>query len=145
MIRKIDALDKDLFLALASEFYHSEAVLHSIPKRCHINTFNEMTTRDCYLDGYMLFCSQIPAGYALLSKSFSPEVGGKIVWIEEIYLRSEFRGKGLGKEFFAFLENTYPDALRFRLEAEKANRNAIKLYQSLGFKELPYLQMIKDK
>ena len=83
-------------------------------------------------------------GYALLSKTFSQEVGGRVVWLEEIYLRENSRGKGLGKEFFAFFKQKYAAARRLRLEVEPDNARAEKLYRSLGFEELGYKQMVLD-
>ena len=49
---------------------------------------------------------------------------------------------GLGKAFFKYMEENYP-AARYRLEIEPENLRAKKLYSSLGYKELPYAQMIK--
>ena len=66
------------------------------------------------------------------------------VWIEEAYVREEFRSKGLGRELFSYVEREYPFAARFRLEVEDDNLRAIKLYTNLGYKNLPYSQMIKD-
>ena len=62
----------------------------------------------------------------------------------EILIKKEYRGQGMGKKFFKFLEENY-DVKRLRLEAEKDNQRAIKLYKELGFEELPYLQFIKER
>ena len=66
-----------------------------------------------------------------------------VVWIEELYLRPDFRSHGIGSEFFAFLEQEHP-AARYRLEIEPDNERAAKLYRSRGYEVLPYVQMIKD-
>ena len=144
MIRRIEKNDRELYLWLADEFYHSDAVLHPVPPRYLENTFDEMASSDTYAEGYFLCDGENVCGYALLSKTFSQEVGGRVVWLEEIYLRENSRGKGLGKEFFAFFKQKYAAARRLRLEVEPDNARAEKLYRSLGFEELGYKQMVLD-
>jgi diamine N-acetyltransferase len=143
MLRKITKNDESLFMQLSDEFYHSDAVLEPIPTSMIQNTFNELIRSEDYLECFILEFDNKPAGYALLSKSFSPEAGGKVVWFEEVYVRSEFQGNGLGKEVFNHVfENI--DAARYRLEVEEDNERAISLYKRLGYDFLPYMQMIRD-
>ena len=144
MIRKINESDREIYLQMVTDFYNSDAVLHPVPKQYHINTYNELMRSDEYLLCYMLEFEGESAGYALLSRSFSPEVGGPIVWIEEIFIYEKYRGKGLGTEFFNYMHENLP-AARFRLEVEPDNEPAKRLYSLLGYVELPYMQMVKDK
>ena len=85
------------------------------------------------------------AGYALLALTFSNEAGGDVVWLDEIYIRPEFQGKGLGNEFFDFLEKEFASAARFRLEVESDNEGAVRLYKRRGFRPLEYVQFIKGE
>lgn len=145
MIRKLERKDKDLFLRLTRDFYASDAVLHSIPDAYHINAFEEMMRSEQYAEGYFIEQDARPAGYALLAKTYSHECGGMVLWIEEIYIAPEFRGNGLGKEFFDYLETEYKSVSRFRLELEPGNEKAERLYRRLGFEPLDYRQMVKEK
>ncbi len=97
---------------------------------------------DEYIECFIFEHEGETAGYALIAKTFSPEAGGVVVWIEELYVREGFRGKGLGKAFFAYMEQNY-NVSRYRLEVEPDNVRAKKLYSALGYKKLPYEQMIK--
>ncbi len=143
-IRKLQKEDKELFLSFLHKFYHSEAVLHPTDKQLHLNIFNEIIRSDAYLLCYIFTLDGADTGYALLSKSFCPEVGGSIVWIEQIYINEEHREKGIAGEFLSFIEKEFfPD--RIRLEVEEDNENAIRLYKKNGYRFLPYLQMVKDK
>lgn len=142
LIRKITRADKELYLNLTAEFYRSDAVMHPIPAEYCERTFEELMRSDCYAQAYILCNGQTPAGYALVAKTYSQEAGGAVLWIDELYISPEHRGKGLGKEFFAFAETL--GAARIRLEAERGNARAIKLYRSLGFEEMPYFQMMKE-
>ena len=98
---------------------------------------------DCpYLEGYIFEGDGVIMGYAMIAKSFSTEFGKRCIWIEDIYLKEEYRGLGLGRRFFMMLEEKYPDHL-FRLEAEEENERAIAVYKKNGFEILPYLEMKK--
>lgn len=145
MIRILTENDRNIWLELTGEFYSSDAVDHSIPEKFRDTTFSELMRGSPYAEGIILECDGETAGYALFAVTFSQEAGGKTVWIEEAYVREAYRSRGLGKEVFSWAEKRWQDAVRFRLEVEDDNTRAIKLYSSLGYKNLPYSQMIKDK
>lgn len=141
--RVADACDKRAFLEMSREFYSSDAVLHAVDPSFHEKAFAELLRSGTYLTCFVFECGDHVAGYALLSKMFSREAGGMVVWIEEIYVRSAFRGRGVGGAFFAWLRANVP-AIRYRLEVEPSNERAQSLYRRLGFSELPYVQMVLD-
>ncbi len=136
--------EEAVFINLCKEFYSSEAVLHPVPESYFFATFSEMMKSDRYVEGFLFLDGGETAGYGLIAKSFSNEVGGQVIWVEEIYLRPAFRSKGFGSAFFAFLEQRFPDARRFRLEIEPDNVRAKALYQRKGYRLLPYAQMVKE-
>ncbi len=145
MIRKLTAEDKESFLSLTREFYHSDAVMHPIPDEYHSAAFDEMMRSDVYADGFLIYDKEELAGYAMTAKTYSHEAGGLTVWIEELYLSPAYRGKGLGHEFFAFAEAFYgKDLRRMRLETEPENEKAEKLYRNLGFDVLGYRPFVKE-
>ena len=141
--RKIQEKDKELFFELAEEFYNSPAVLAPIKKEFHENTFAELMRSRDYLECYIIEYDKETAGFGLLNFSYCHEAGGKIVWIEELYIREAFRSKGIGRKFFELVEKEH-SAMRYRLEVEKENERAVKLYKSLGYDFLEYDQMTKD-
>ena len=142
-IRKINENDREEFLSLVKTFYNSEAVLHSIPESYHEKTFSELMRSDCYAECLFFEENNETVGYALLAKTFSQEAGGLAVWIEELYLKEQYRSKGFGSEFFNWLFVNVP-AKRYRLEVEADNLRAKKMYEKMGFNILPYEQMVKD-
>ncbi len=139
--RKADEGDREMFLEMSREFYSSGAVLHGIDPSFHERAFNELLRSGTYLACYVFESKDGTAGYALLSKMFSREFGGMVVWIEEIYVRSSFRGRGVGGAFFAWLRANVP-AAKYRLEVEPSNVRAQSLYSRIGFSVLPYVQMV---
>lgn len=137
--------DKELYIAMAEEFYNSDAVLHPIPRDHFEKTANEALRSDEYAEIYLLEYEGETAGYGLTARTFSQEAGGQVLWIEELYIRKEFRSKGLGREFFSSLEDkNRGEIVRLRLEVEADNTRAISLYERLGYEVLDYVQMVKD-
>lgn len=143
---KLTEAGRDTFLEMAREFYHSDAVLKPVPDFYFENTLKECLHSDEYLLCYILEWEENMAGYALLSKSYSPEAGGPVLWVEEIYIRPAFRAHRIGSDFLTSLcQNPPAGVRRIRLEVEAENTRAIRLYERLGFQFLPYLQMVLDK
>lgn len=82
MFRNAEEKDFALYMELAQEFYHSPAVMHPIPAQYMENTFREAMRSDVYIILRILEVDGEAAGYAILSRSFSPESGSPICWIE---------------------------------------------------------------
>lgn len=145
MIRPATKDDRAVLRAMFDEFYNSPAVLHPIPAAYHEaaldDLFSPSTTQRCFL-----FCTDRPCGFALLSQKYSHEAGGIELWLEELYLRPEARGHGMGSEFFRALSALAPtmNARRLRLEVEEENVRARRLYERMGFVPLAYEQMIRE-
>ena len=146
MIRRIEKADKEIYMEFAKDFYSSDAVDHTVPESHFEAAFNEFFRSSDYLEGYILEYEYKPVGYGIISKTFSPEAGGVVIWIEELYLLDEYRSKGLGRDFFEHLEQKAisEKITRQRLEISPSNERAKKLYMKMGFKELDYKQMVKD-
>ena len=144
MIREITKDDKEIFIELEEKFYNSEAVIHPVPKDYIIRTFKEVISDSPYAKAYIIESDSNVAGYSQISLTYSSEVGGLVVLIEELFILDDFRNKGLGSEFLEFIEKEFPEAKRFRLEVEKDNEGAKRLYETKGFKKLNYLQMVKE-
>lgn len=145
MVRPMGPEDQDVFLTLAHDFYHSDAVLHPVPDRNHQATFEQIVGRSPYADGFIIEHEGRAAGYAITALTWSNEAGGLAAWLEELYIVPAFQGKGLGSEFFAFIQRHYGGKVsRLRLEVARDNAGAIGLYKRLGFQEFDYYQMVKD-
>ena len=145
MIRKMRSEDKKTYMEMAREFYHSDAVLHPVPDTYFERTADEALRSDVYAEIFLFECENEAAGYGLIAKTYSQEAGGMVWWIEEVYVREAFRSKGIGREFFAYLDKVQGSAVtRMRLEVEEDNTRAVALYKKLGYKPLEYAQMIKD-
>lgn len=142
MFRKITGEDRDVFLKLSEEFYNSDAVLKPVPRDFHIALFDELMRSDAYAECYLFEEDERVVGYAQLSKSYSREAGGKVIWIEELYIIPQYRGMGIATGFFEWIHKR-EDTARFRLEVEPENEAAVRLYKRMGYRFLDYKQMIR--
>ena len=143
MIRPLTQSDRDDYLLMAHDFYHSPAVLQPVPDAYLERSFDEMMRSDVYMRGLIFEVNGETAGYAVISKTYSQEAGGRVAWIEEIYVKEAYRNHGLAHELFAQLRTIEP-AARYRLETEPENLRAKELYRSMGFSMLGYEQMVMD-
>lgn len=143
MIRKMTADDREDVLAMMRVFYASPAVGTNGSEEIFRADFDRCVDDCPYLEGYVFQEDGVLQGYAMTAKSFSTEFGKPCIWIEDLYIRPEYRGLGLGSGFFALLEQEYPSAV-LRLEVEPDNQRAIRVYERCGYQTLPYLEMKKE-
>lgn len=143
-IRPMTAQDRDVCLPMILDFYSGPAVDHPVPHATLERTFADAVGTNPHIEGYLLEEDGVIAGFSYLSFFYSCEMGGNVVMIEELFIKEDFRGRGLGRKFFEWLYAQYPDTVRYRLEVTAENTDAIRLYERLGFKMLPYLQMSRD-
>jgi ribosomal protein S18 acetylase RimI-like enzyme len=77
------------------------------------------------------------AGYVVLTFGFSLEFRGRDAFVDELFIKDEFRGRGAGAAAVRFAE----DLCRARgvralhLEVERSNTRAQALYRRAGFRD----------
>ena len=142
MIRHIEEKDRGAVLEMMKIFYNSPAVLSDgSPEIFEADIDNCIS--DCpYLEGFIFEDSGNIQGYAMVAKSFSTEFGVPCFWIEDLYIKEDYRGLGFGKLALDYITEKYTDCI-FRLEVEEENERAVRLYKKCGFDALPYMEMKK--
>lgn len=141
-IRLMEKRDRECVINMMRVFYSSPAVLTNGSEEIFAADVDNCVDECPYLEGYIFESLGEIQGYAMVAKSFSTEFGKPCIWIEDLYIKEEFRGLGIGSQFFWFIEEKYPTAM-FRLEVEEDNERAIKVYKKAGFEILPYMEMKK--
>ena len=142
MIRLMKEQDKNEVIEMMTVFYASEAVSTNGSREIFESDFNNCINSCPYLEGYVFEENDKICGYAMVAKSFSTEFGKPCIWIEDLYIKEEYRHKKLGSLFFDFLKDNYKDTIQ-RLEVDKNNVFAIKAYKKNNFEEVDYLQFIR--
>jgi GNAT superfamily N-acetyltransferase len=79
-----------------------------------------------------------PAGFTLYFHNFSTFLGRPGIYIEDLYVKPEFRGKGLGKHLFSYLAKLVHKRGYGRLEwaCLDWNEPSIRFYKSQGAQPL---------
>lgn len=74
-------------------------------------------------------------GYLALTLGYSLEYGGRDAFIDEVYIRSSHRGKGIGTAALTFAEEQCRTlgVRALHLEVERENTNAYGVYRNFGF------------
>jgi len=85
---------------------------------------------------WIIFDDDTPVGYAVLCFGYSLEWLGRDAFVDEFYLREDYRGRGWGRKTMAFLEAAAREVgIRIlHLEVVEGNQTARGLYEKLGFK-----------
>ena len=79
---------------------------------------------------------ELLCGYALLIPYWSNEFGGTLLFVDEMFVIPEVRNRGIGRSFFKFLDQTRPfEAVALALEVSPGNAGALRLYESIGFRQ----------
>lgn len=79
-----------------------------------------------------------PVGFALFFHNFSTFLGEPGIYLEDLYVRPEYRGRGFGKKLLAFLADLTVERDCGRLEwwVLNWNESSIEFYESLGAKAM---------
>ena len=167
--RKMRARDRAKVVEMMKAFYSTTAVLSDGSEEIFNSDITACISENPYLEGFV-FVQKIPAGganageagnaakdeaspgtdavkekilgYAMLAHSFSTEYGMPCIWIEDLYILEEARGKGLASQFIGFLTKKYSDHI-LRLESEDENEHAMEVYRRNGFSTMPYVEMYR--
>ena len=134
--------DKTQVIEMMRVFYASTAVLSNGSEEIFEADVDNCVGDSPYLEGYIFESEGTIQGYGMVAKSFSTEFGKPCIWIEDIYIKEESRGLGIGSTFMNFVEEMYPDSI-FRLEVEEENEPAVNMYKKCGYEILPYMEMKK--
>lgn len=142
-IRKMNTADRFEVLSLMEEFYSTDAVATNGSPEIFEKDFDTCIGSSPFLDGYVFCQNKNILGYAMIAKSFSTEFGKPCIWLEDLYLKPEWRGLRIIPKFFRYIENEFPNTI-LKLEVERENGHAVHVYRKSGFKELPYVEMKKE-
>lgn len=142
-IRAMTPADKDSVMEMMRVFYNSPAVLSNGSDEIFARDIEGCISDNPYVEGYMFEQDGAVQGYGMAAKSFSTEYGRQCIWLEDIYIKAEYRGLGIGSQFIDYITKKYPDAL-LRLEVEEENARAVHVYKKSGFEFFEYKEMKKE-
>lgn len=88
-----------------------------------------------YGAAYLFGPPRAPTGYLVVTFGWSIELGGMEAWIDEIYVRTAVRGRGLATEALFALARALREAgvAAIHLEVDRDDPAAQNLYRKCGF------------
>lgn len=128
---------------MMQEFYSSDAVSTNGSLEIFSNDFDTCISSSPFLEGYIFIREDKILGYGMIAKSFSTEFGKPCLWLEDLYLKKEYRGQGIIPKFIRKVESENPNTI-LRLEVEEENSHAVHVYNKCGFEKLPYAELKKE-
>jgi len=86
---------------------------------------------------WLILDGDAAVGYVVLCFGYSLEWLGRDAFVDEFYLREEYRGRGWGRKTMEFVEEEARAAgvRALHLEVVRQNTAALQIYQKLGFAE----------
>ncbi len=90
-------------------------------------------------------CDGAAAGYVAVVFSHSLEFGGRVAFVDEMFVAADYRRRGVGRAALEFADSQARalGALAVMLEVSPLNKPALRLYQSLGFVPRDYSMMVR--
>ena len=125
--------DIESIIILMQEFYAVDN--YSIDIKISKKLFEEFISDENLGRSYLIFVDNEIVGYTIITYVFSFEYKGKIAFIDEMYIKETYRGKGIGSEIIKFIKNEC-HKLKLKLiylEVENHNLKAQKLYIANDF------------
>jgi GNAT superfamily N-acetyltransferase len=77
-------------------------------------------------------------GIAFLNIGVSLRIGGRYIWLNELYVHNDYRNKGIGKKMLIYIIHKAEAVGVKMIELETGVNNSVTqhIYQSLGFYEI---------
>jgi ribosomal protein S18 acetylase RimI-like enzyme len=142
--KPLEKVDIPTITQMMQDFYAIDNYPMDVEKSKKL--FQEFITNENLGKSWLIFSENEIVGYIILTFIFSFEYGGKIAFIDELFIKETARGNGFGKEAIQFIQVEVPKlSLKLLyLEVETHNENAQKLYLALDF-ELHNRKLMKYK
>lgn len=123
----------DLVLQLVQEFCEFDN--HEFnPDKARL-AIDDLLVNDAYGRIWLIMVDDAVAGYAVVTLGYSLEYHGCDAFVDEIFLRQPFRGRGIGRQTFSFMEAECQKlgVKALHLEVMPENHIAYKFYRNLGY------------
>jgi GNAT superfamily N-acetyltransferase len=126
-----------LLLDLVRELARFEKLEHEVvgtPELYHDALFGPKPSAGAFL----AHSGAEPAGYAIYYFTFSTFVGRPGIWLEDLYVRPQFRKRGLGRQLMEAVAQVGVERNcgRYEWMALDWNENALEVYRRMGAREM---------
>jgi ribosomal protein S18 acetylase RimI-like enzyme len=100
-----------------------------------LRVWHKVWTQPEFVRGWLLEVQSEVVGYVVLTFGFSLEYGGLDAYVDELFVKPEYRGRGFASQALGFLtlECQKLKVVALHLEVDSTNKTAKKLYAKTGF------------
>lgn len=125
--------DAATFLALMREYYAYDA--HEFLEEKARQALEPLLANAVYGLAWLILDAKLVIGYAVITFGYSLEFGGRDAFLDELYLREDYRGQGIGTRIIQHaLDVCQTHGVKaLHLEVMAQNTRAQELYRRLGF------------
>lgn len=127
--------DEEVLMNLRREFCEFEPLPNPLDDATNRAVLQQLMENEQFGKIWLILVEEETAGYIVLTFSYSLEYAGRDALIDELYLRKEFRGFGVGKQTIQFIEYycRTENIKAVHLEVDRTNNAAKALYHKTGF------------
>ncbi len=127
--------DIEMLLGFIKDFYKHEHI--EFDEKAVCEALKKLLDNSSFGNIWLMHYEEQLVGYCVLTLGYSLEFRGRDAFIDEIYVKDDFRGKGIGTEAIKFMEQACKNlsVKALHLEVEKSNNSAHALYKKVGFEE----------
>jgi GNAT superfamily N-acetyltransferase len=142
--RKAESADIKILLELVKEFHEHEQI--AFDEKVDDDVLSNFLANDSLGQLWLIQQESEVIGYLILTLGYSVEYRGRDAFIDEFYLRPQYRKQGIGTKTLAFAE----DACRvlgvqaIHLEVDFDNPDAHRLYDKIGYQRHNRFLMTKQ-
>jgi ribosomal protein S18 acetylase RimI-like enzyme len=134
-LRPATLVDRSLLVELMTEFYAESQ--YALDARRADEVFRRLLIEPTLGRVWLLESEALVAGYVVLTLGYSMEYGGRDAFIDDLFIRPAFRGKGLGRSALAEVRSAALSlgVRALHLEVGRDNSAAQALYRRAGFED----------
>lgn len=132
-IRKLERSDISDVLAMIREFAENQ----KLSQYCLVSAENldeVLFGENSFVQGLVALAEEKIVAYAIFFPHFSSFKGQRSIYLEDVYLKPEFRNLGIGEKFIREIAKIGKanNATRLDFQVMQYNEKAIKFYKKLG-------------
>lgn len=127
--------DAEVLLDFMREYYEFDG--HGYDREKARTALTALLRDAAFGRAWLILDGEAPVGYIVLCFGYSLEWLGRDAFVDEFYLREEYRGRGWGRKTMEFVEEkARQEGIRaLHLEVVDGNEAAGELYRRMGFLE----------
>lgn len=133
--RVAEPFDTDALIRMMRGLYEHDRT--PFDESSHRAALAQLLAHDSYGLACLMLLDEEVAGYVVITFGFSLEFRGRDAFIDELFVKEEFRGRSLGGAAILFAEGVCRDrhVRALHLEVERRNTGAQSVYRRAGFKD----------